>query len=68
MIGERRIAEQAIAHDLDACDLGLALTKGAVRRRYRRQRKACFDALREMNREDGLDRISDEQLLAELTS
>ena len=59
-------AEQAIAHDLDLCDVGMALTKGARRRGYAAHRKTCFAAIREMNRAEGLDKISDDELLAEL--
>lgn len=57
-----------IASDLDLCDLGLALTKGATRRRYADHRKACFARIAELNRLEGLDQISDDELLAELTA
>jgi hypothetical protein len=58
--------EKAIFADIDLCDLGTALTKGALRRKYQKHRKACFEALREMNKADGLDKISTDELLAEL--
>jgi hypothetical protein len=58
--------EQAIARDLDLCDMGLALTKGAARRRFAKHRKACMAAIKEANREAGLDALTDDELLAEL--
>ncbi len=58
--------ESAIARDLDACDLGLALTKGATRKRYAKHRKACFKAIREMNVADGVADLSDAELLRQL--
>lgn len=58
--------EQAIGRDLDLCDLGMTLTSGTVRRRYARHRKACFAEIRKMNKADGLDAMSDDELLAEL--
>ena len=57
---------QKIGRDLELCDLGLALTTGKVRRRYLAQRKACLAAIRAMNKADGLDSLSDDELLAEL--
>lgn len=59
--------EQAIAADLDLCDLGQALTKGATRAKFTRQRKACFAEIKRMNQEDGLGNMTDDELLAELT-
>lgn len=59
---------QAIAHDLDLCDSGIAFSKGVVRRRYVAQRKACFAAIREMNRVDGIGEMSDAELFAELSA
>ncbi|MGA9705270.1 hypothetical protein [Pseudomonas sp.] len=58
--------EKAIGADLDLCDRGLALTKGNRRRRFAKHRKACFAAIREMNAADGLDRLTDTEILAEL--
>lgn len=58
--------EQAIAHDLDLCELGMALTKGKRRSAYVNHRKACMAAIREMNVSDGLDKITADELLAEL--
>lgn len=59
--------EQAIGRDLAACDLGLALTSGALKRRYAAQRKACFKGIRELNKADGLDGLSDTKLLNQLS-
>ena len=59
--------EQAIGADLDLCDVGLALTKGQARRRFAKHRKVCFAAIREMNATDGLDKLTDDEILAELT-
>ena len=60
-------AEQAIARDLDQCDLGLALTGGKLKRRYAKHRRACFAAIRDMNKREGLDTLTDDEILAELT-
>jgi hypothetical protein len=65
-IMSRHEQEQAIAADLALCDIGLALTKGKVRKRYVDQRKACLDQIRAWNRADGLADISADELLAEL--
>ena len=58
--------EQQIAADLNTCDLGLMLTKGKVRRAYAKHRKACFAEIAAMNKADGLDGMSDDELLAAL--
>ena len=59
-------AEKAIAADLDLCDLGLVLTKGKRRRRFAEHRRACFAAIKQMNAADGLDKLTDAEILAEL--
>lgn len=56
----------AIAKDLDLCDLGTALTKGKTRRKFAQHRKMCMAAIKEANRNEGLDAMSDDELLAEL--
>lgn len=60
----------ALATDLDLCDVGLALTKGKLRRRYAMHRKACMDALKadtEARKAAGLiPDMTDDELLAEL--
>ena len=60
--------EQAIAHDLTACELGMALTRGATRRKYAAHRKACMAQIAAWNREDGTDNMSDDELLAALAA
>jgi hypothetical protein len=40
----------------------------SAKRKATAQRKACFAAIREMNKRDGLDKISTDELLAELTN
>jgi hypothetical protein len=60
--------EKAIAHDLELCELGMALTKGKRRAAYVKHRKACMGAIREMNAADGLDKLTDDELLAELSA
>ncbi len=57
----------AIAHDLDLCDVGLALTRGRLRRRYVAQRAQIMAAIRAANVADGLDTLTTDELLAELT-
>ena len=56
----------AIARDLDLCDLGAALTKGKRRQRFLDHRKACFDAIAAHNRAEGLPDMTDDELLAKL--
>lgn len=65
---DRTKIEQAIAHDLTACEIGIAVTKGRLRKRYTAHRKACVAQIAEWNREDGIDAMSDDELLAELTA
>ena len=57
---------QAIARDLEACDIGMAMTKGKTRARYAAHAKACYAAIKADNKALGLDKISDADLLAEL--
>ena len=58
--------EAAIGRDLQVCDVGLALTKGKTRRRYAQHRKACMQQIAAWNIQDGLDKMTDDELLAEL--
>jgi hypothetical protein len=62
-----RTTEQAIAADLDLCDLGEALTTGRRRTQFRKHRKACFAAIHQMNIDDGFAALTDDEILAELT-
>ena len=63
---DRHEIEQRIARDLELCDLGESMTRGKTRRRFVAQRKVCFEAIRAMNHEDGLDTLSNAEMLAEL--
>ena len=56
----------AIATDLEICDMVQALGERKAKRKALAHRKACFDAIADANRADGLDNISDDDLLAEL--
>ena len=58
----------AIAHDLDLCDLGIVLTKGKRRKAFQQHRLACFKAIKEQNKADGLDSLSADELYAELST
>ena len=60
--------EQQIAADLNLIDLIEALGTPSAKRKARAHRKACFAAIAEMNRASGLDQLSDDELLAELTA
>lgn len=66
MTNNRDAELDAIAHDLNLCDIGLVITKGKLRKRYEKQRKACLDRLAEMNKEDGLDSMSIDDIMKEL--
>jgi hypothetical protein len=56
-----------IARDLDACDLGLALTKGKLRKRYAAHKRACYAALDTVAPLDAETKaMSDDELLAAL--
>jgi len=56
----------AIAQDLNLCDLGIAFTKGKVRARYIKHRADCFAAIREQNKADGLDEMTIDEIMAGL--
>jgi len=62
----RHEQEQAIAHDLALCDLGIALATGKLRKRYVAHRKACMDQIKAWNKEDGYSDMSLDDILAEL--
>lgn len=63
---DRRAEEEALAADLDLCDLGLALTKGATKRKFAKHRKACLAQISQWNREDGLEEMTLDEIMAEL--
>ena len=59
--------ENAIAADLERCDVMLAIGSKAMKKAARTHREKCFEAIRAANREDGLDNgQTDEGLLTEL--
>lgn len=58
--------EQQIAADLDLCDMIQVFGPRSAKRKARAHRKACFAAIAEMNRDAGLDQLSDDELMAEL--
>lgn len=49
----RHEQEQAIAKDLELCDLIMALGSPADKRKARKHRKACFAQIQAWNVEDG---------------
>ncbi len=53
----------AIAKDLELCDLGIALTKGKRRKRFESHRKECMKRIRQENLADGLDMSADDIFL-----
>ena len=59
--------EQQIAKDLDLIDAVEVLGTKANVKKARKHRKACFAAIKAMNVADGLDSLSDDKLLQELT-
>lgn len=60
--------EQAIAADLDLCDMILAFGTPAAKRKARAHRKACFAEIARMNAEAGTDQMTDDELLAALSA
>jgi len=62
----RATTEQQIAKDLELCDLIEAIGSKSNKRKARTHRKACFDAVKQMNAEDGLD-MTDDELFEELS-
>ena len=57
---------EKIARDIELCELGIALTKGTMKARFVKHRKACMDRIREQNRIDGLDSLSPDDIAREL--
>ena len=62
----RHEQEQAIAKDLDLCDLIDALGTKSAKRKAKAQRAACYAQIKAWNDEDGQPWASDDELLAEL--
>lgn len=63
----RQAQEQAIAKDLELCDLIAAIGTRASKRKATAHRKACMAQIKAWNTEDGFN-LSDAELLAELTA
>ena len=59
-------AEYQIAADLNLIDMIQVFGNRAAKRKAAAHRKACYAAIKEMNRASGLDQLSDDELLAEL--
>lgn len=57
---------QIIGSDLEKIDLIMAIGSKSAKRKALRHRKACFAEIARMNVADGLNNISDEDLLASL--
>jgi hypothetical protein len=62
----RQAQEQAIAKDLELCDMIMALGTKSAKAKARKHRKACFAQIKAWNVENGLDGLSDDELLKEL--
>jgi hypothetical protein len=60
--------EQQIGADLAKIDLINAIGNKSAKRIARQHRAACFEEIKRMNQEDGLDKLTDDELLAELFS
>ena len=59
--------ENAIAADLERCDVMLAIGSKSMKKAARTHREKCFEAIKAANRADGLDNgQTDEELLADL--
>ena len=59
--------ENAIAADLERCDVMIAIGSKSMKKAARTHREKCFEAIRAANRADGLDNgQTDEGLLTEL--
>ncbi len=57
---------EAIAADLDLCDIGMALTKGAARRKFVKHRKACIAEIARLNKEDGLADMTIDEIMKDM--
>ena len=64
----RHEAEQAIAHDLAAIDTALYFAKGIARRPLLAHKRHCMAQIKAWNREDQIDNMSIDELLAELAA
>jgi len=64
----RHEAEQAIAHDLNTIDMALIFAKGRARTKFIQHRKACMAQIKGWNVDDGVDGLTDGELLMELSA
>ena len=62
----RQEQEQAIGRDLELCDLIDALGDRKAKAKARKHRKAITAQIKTWNKEDGLDKMTTDELLAEL--
>ena len=62
----RQEQEQAIAKDLELCDLIVALGAPANKRKARKHRKACLAQIQAWNVEDGIADMDLDELMKEL--
>ena len=58
--------EQQIGNDLNTINLIMAIGSKSSKRKAEKQRKACFAEIAKMNKNDGLDNLTDDELLAQL--
>ena len=58
----------AIAKDLDTCDLMMAVGNAKARKIAKAHRKACMKAIEAANVADGLANMTDDELLAALAA
>lgn len=65
---ERQSAEKKIANDLNTIDLIMAIGGKSQKRKAQKQKKICFDQIKKWNAEDGVDAMSDDELLAALNA
>lgn len=65
--GEKKMLDfNAIAKDLESCDLMMAIGNAKARKIAKAHRKACMGAIDAANVADGLTGMTDDELLAEL--
>lgn len=55
-----------IAIDLEICAIGEAIAEGKNKKKYKEHRAACMAYIKELNERDGLNKLSDDELLKEL--
>jgi hypothetical protein len=65
-MSNRTTTEQQIGADLAQIDLINAIGTKQAKRIARKHRASCFEEIKRMNQDDGLDNLTDDELLAEL--